>query len=303
MAAFSLTAAARRQAVPIFGSVARSPQTGVDLVRGAVAVAATRRPLPAASFTSARFAATLASPFQPLPDFKFNLTPEDIAAFAGKIVQDGRKTLDAVAAVADPSFNSVVRPLALLDAKLERSHSQCSFLQHCHTDANVREASTEADKVLNAFLVEYSMHAGVFEKMTAVEARREQLDEEGARFLSHSLRDFRRTGLGLPKEQRDVLKDITNQINNLSTDFSTNMGEDKTECLFTREELDGLPDDYFEGREKKVDPEDGVEKFVVTMKYPDVGPVMRMGKVEATRRSLNLKSGSRCKDNIEIVQK
>lgn len=48
---------------------------------------------------------------------------------------------------------------------------------------------------------------------------------------------------------------------------SRNMNEENSKYHFTREELRGLPDSFFSGREMEGD------KYVVTLKYPDYVPV------------------------------
>ncbi|KAJ1795487.1 metalloendopeptidase, partial [Coemansia sp. RSA 2399] len=64
--------------------------------------------------------------------------------------------------------------------------------------------------------------------------------------------------------------------------------------------LDGLPESYFDGR--LTETIDGVDKFVVTTKNPDYGPVMRFAKNPETRKSMLVAFNSRCHMNIPILQ-
>ncbi|KAJ1827731.1 metalloendopeptidase, partial [Coemansia sp. RSA 2599] len=66
-------------------------------------------------------------------------------------------------------------------------------------------------------------------------------------------------------------------------------------------ELAGLPESFFEDRELEV--VDGVEKYVVTTKYPDLFPVMDYAKCEETRQRLSILNTTRCPENVEILQK
>jgi len=49
--------------------------------------------------------------------------------------------------------------------------------------------------------------------------------------------------------------------------FQQNVREDKTHALFTKEELDGMSEDYLSGLEKVDD------KYKVTLKMPDFFPL------------------------------
>ena len=53
---------------------------------------------------------------------------------------------------------------------------------------------------------------------------------------------------------------------------------------FTREELDGLSDDFINGL-KKVEGKEN--SFYVTMKYPDLLPALKLATNEETRRKLD----------------
>ncbi|KAJ1937720.1 metalloendopeptidase [Linderina macrospora] len=113
-------------------------------------------------------------------------------------------------------------------------------------------------------------------------------------------RDFRRNGLALAEEEREKLGEIRKRLCELSIKFARNVNEGDGKALFTREELEGLPGDYFEGRATEV--EDGVTKFVVTTKYPDLVPIMTSAKHEETRKRLSIVQETRCPENIGILQ-
>jgi Zn-dependent oligopeptidase len=78
------------------------------------------------------------------------------------------------------------------------------------------------------------------------------------------------------------------------------VNEDDTKIEFTREELEGLSDDFLSGLKKTT--VDGVEKYIVTMKYPDLIPVLKMAKKEETRKALDIANSTRCKENIAMLE-
>ena len=62
--------------------------------------------------------------------------------------------------------------------------------------------------------------------------------------------------------------------------FSQTLAEEKTELYFSREELEGVPANTISLLGKKED------KFIITMKYPDVLPVLQFCSVANTRKQV-----------------
>ncbi|KAJ3025888.1 hypothetical protein HK097_006570, partial [Rhizophlyctis rosea] len=202
-------------------------------------------------------------------NLRFAWKPEEIAQHSTDIIQKARKIYDEVAAIPaeKATFQSVLVPIAKMEGWFTTEASNCTFLQYVGTDKAVRDASMAATKELDEFEIESSMREDLYKAVRAAADKKEDLDTEDARLLKFALRDFKRNGLALPAEQREKLAALKKKLAEISVDFSNNLNSDVSECLFTREELDGLPDDFFEGRTTKT--EDGKEKYVVTMKYPD----------------------------------
>ena len=131
------------------------------------------------------------------------------------------------------------------------------------------------------------MRVDVYETMEAVEkaeASSTSLDAESKRLLERTLRDLRRNGLALPEEKRNELKALQKKLSDVCLAFSDNLNAEKTRLFMTKADLEGMPEDFFDGRDKAIDPSDQIEKYVVTLKYPDLIPIMKFAKKEDTRK-------------------
>jgi metallopeptidase MepB len=62
----------------------------------------------------------------------------------------------------------------------------------------------------------------------------------------------------------------------LQIEFQKNINEDVSSVKFTREELEGLPEDFINNL-KTIEAE-GKSYYVVTLKYPDLIPTLQMAK-------------------------
>ncbi|KAI7834717.1 hypothetical protein BX661DRAFT_139353 [Kickxella alabastrina] len=233
----------------------------------------------------------------------FELSPEDIARSVDKMIAESKLILDKAAAETNPTFSSVIVPLASRENAQGAEYSVITFLQNVSTKKEVRDASSEAEEKLEAFEIELMMREDVYKVVRAVfdnQAEMAALGPEDRRLVEKLEEDYRRNGLALSAEKREKLGQINKRLSELGIKFSRNTNENDGRILFTREELEGLADDYFEGRATEV--VDGVEKYVVTTKYPDLVPVMQAGKKEKTRKLLSTVNEQRCPENIELMQ-
>ena len=92
------------------------------------------------------------------------------------LLDDATANLDAVAAVpdADVTFDNVIAPLmAPPNFKTNPLICQSKFLQHCSTDAALREAAEEAGKKFAAFKADARRRSDVYAKVTAYAATAE----------------------------------------------------------------------------------------------------------------------------------
>ncbi|KAJ2083220.1 metalloendopeptidase [Coemansia sp. RSA 988] len=233
----------------------------------------------------------------------FNLSPKEIGDIVDKLIADGKKLQDSVAAQTNPTFDNVIVPLGTRENESSVDYLVTTFVQNVSTDEAVRDASMAAEEKLNAFEIESMMREDVYKAVRAVFDNADEmskLEPEDRRMVEKMEEGYRRNGLGLSKEDREQLGAINKQLSELSIRFSRNINENDGHEAFTREELDGLPDDYFDGRATVV--VDGVTKYMVTTKYPDLLPALKLAKNENTRRRLLHADETRCPDNIALLQ-
>ncbi|KAJ2330066.1 metalloendopeptidase, partial [Coemansia sp. RSA 2681] len=180
-------------------------------------------------------------------------------------------------------------------------------------EKDVHDASTEAKKKLSANIppkhactlpdIESKMCKDVYMAVRAMfdnASEMASLDPENCRLVEKMELAFRRHGLALDKERREHLGTIRMRLSELAITFNRNINEGDRRAVFTCDELEGLPSDFFEGRATEA--VDGKEGFVVTTKYPDIIPIMRLAKREETRERMFVVRNQRCPDNVAIMQ-
>jgi hypothetical protein len=216
------------------------------------------------------------------------------------LITRSRAVHDAVAAAAPaPSWAAVMQPMADDETTTRAESAALEFLQHVSASKELRDASTDCDKMISEFGVECEMRVDVYNAVQAfaetVEAK--ALTGERARFLARVLRDFKRNGLHLAEGLRGQIKTIKERMSKLSIDFSKNCNDENTKFEMGAEELDGLPQSVFEGLTQL---DSG--KYEVPLSYFPYMPCMDYVKVEATRKKLETAFNSRCQvENTPIL--
>eukprot|EP01006_Ploeotia_vitrea_P033833 TRINITY_DN65647_c8_g12_i1.p1 TRINITY_DN65647_c8_g12~~TRINITY_DN65647_c8_g12_i1.p1 ORF type:complete len:678 (+),score=97.27 TRINITY_DN65647_c8_g12_i1:48-2081(+) len=237
---------------------------------------------------------------------RFDLKADDIPTFTEKLIASHKAHLDNFVAIPAADVKpDTLRALAEQDMNFATNVSSATFPYHMSSDKAVREAGAEAENTFEKYMVEVGQREDVFNQLEAFEKRinddkdlKATLTPEEIRYVQRELRDFRRQGLSLPKEKRERLVEVKKRLAELCTKYSQCLNEDDTKHSFTKEELEGMPDDYISSLSK-----DGDSKYFVSLKYPDVVPLMQKCKVEATRKRMDFLNQSKCQEhNVGLFQ-
>lgn len=234
-----------------------------------------------------------------LPKLDFTLDAESILARCRESIEKCRAAYDAIGKlpVEQCNLESVLVPWSQAEAVFTTETASFSFPQYVSTDAQIREASIEATKLIDEFGIETGMREDLFRAAKAID--NDQLPVgEFKRFHERLLREFRHNGLFLETaEQRALLKEKRQRLADLCTEFSRNMNEDSTELLFSPEELEGATQDFLASLKKC--PETG--KYRVSMKYPDLFGVLRNVHSERVRQLMDTTNGRKCEQNRALL--
>ncbi|KAK3938215.1 peptidase family M3-domain-containing protein [Diplogelasinospora grovesii] len=272
--------------------------------------------------------AKYANPPQPPP--LFTGTGESIVADAKAICDKTRSLLDKLVAEIKPSedpkaatFESVMRPQTEDENDTNLSARILGFYQYVSGDAALRDASTEADKIMDAFAIECNMREDVFQLVDTVynntgllESKEKDADRliddklaksaglgdaESALLLERERKNYIKNGLGLPAgPKRDRFKEIKKRLSELQIAFQKNLNEESGGIWFTKEELDGVPQDVLDGLEKGTGENEG--KLRLTFKYPDYFPLLKFAKNPEVRKKVYIDNENKCNQNVPLFK-
>ncbi|KAG5455853.1 MAG: zincin, partial [Olpidium bornovanus] len=217
------------------------------------------------------------------------------------LIARATKIQDEIAALSPETctFDAAVCRLGDLENSFATESATYYFPQYVHPDKAVRDASLQANQAIKEFEIESAMRLDLFEAVCAAAKHpsSQDLQHEDKRLLDRFLLDFRRNGLALPAAEREKLKALRKREADLSIKFQANMNEDTTSLALTAEELAGMPADWLSSLNK-----DPSGKYIVTMKYPDLIPALKLCSNPTTRRRLAFANDSKTRDNVKLLE-
>jgi metallopeptidase MepB len=311
------------QQAPLGGAV-----TAVTTGRPALGTLTLSSPLSYFTHASNVNMAKYANPPQPPP--LFTGTKDSIVADSKGLCDTTRSLLDSLVANIKPTenaaaatFESVLRPQTEDENESSLSARILGFYQYVSGDSALRDASTEAEKIMDEFSIECSMREDVFRLVDAVYnnsglaasiaedkerlidaalAKSAGLDDvESARLLEKERKSYIRNGLGLPEgPKRDRFKEIKKRLSQIQIAFQKNLNEENNGLWLAKEDLDGVPQDVLDTLEKGTGDNEG--KIRLSFKYPDLFPTLKFAKNPDIRRKVFIENENKCNENAPLFK-
>lgn len=231
---------------------------------------------------------------------RFASTPDEVRAITDAAIAEADALVAAsVATGGQGAFEAVLLPLDQAAARLAHAYAAAAFMARVHEDAAVRDAGQEAEERLDRWRVDLPFRDDVAATVGAFAATpgAAALEGEQRRFLEHLQRDLRRAGHGLEAAARDEVRALQARMVELESSFQRNIDEFQDGLDLTREELEGLSDDYVAGLKSGEAP----GTFHVGMDTPELMPFLEQARRRDLRRILDGKHANRAREANEPI--
>ncbi len=246
-----------------------------------------------------RAAADKAHAVLTIPDWE--QTPAAVDTVVKNAIDKANKALDQIGArdLSKVTFKSTVVALDDLGYEAGIAAAKATIIKETNKDAAMRTAGENAVKIFQDWAVGIDYREDVYKAMKAFADTHPKLSGEDKKLLDDTMRDYRRAGLDLPPEKKKEVEDLRKQLAKLGTDFDTNIVNVKAPVVFTKAELDGLPDSFFASPGVKTGDDAYTVMANVTWQFQTVE---ENAKSEATRKKLYVIHDSLAKDtNITVL--
>jgi Zn-dependent oligopeptidase len=246
-----------------------------------------------------RAAAAKANAVLTIPEWE--KTPAAVDATMKDAIAKANKALDQIGAqdLKKVTFKSTVVALDDLSYEASLAANKATVIKETNTDTAMRTAAENAVKVFQEWAVGIDYREDVYKALKAFADTQPKLTGEDAKLLKETMRDYHRAGLDLPPEKRKEVEQLRKDLAKLGTDFDTNIVNVKAPVVFTKAELEGVPESFFASPGVKTGDDAYTVMANVTWHY---NTVEENSKSEATRKKLYVIHDSLAKDtNVGVL--
>ena len=151
-------------------------------------------------------------------------------------------------------------------------------------DEKMRAAGREAMVEISNYLIDVTSDKRVYAAFKAYgdgNAKNEQLTDSQRYFLDETMKDFERSGLNLPDEKLNEVKQIKKEIAQFEIDFEKNIAADQRKIIVDKEGLAGLSESFIKSLSQ-----DAEGNYTLGTDTPTYVQVMENCKNSATRKNL-----------------
>jgi thimet oligopeptidase len=245
-----------------------------------------------------RAAAAKANSVLTIPDWE--QTPEAVDAAMKNAIATANKALDQIGAQ-DPrkvTFKSTILALDDLTYQAANAANKAVIIKESNTNEKMRASAENAVKEFQDWAVGIDYREDVYKALKAFADTKPKLSGEDKKLFDETMRDYRRAGLDLPPDKRKEVEQLRKDLSKLGTDFDTNIVNAKAPVVFTKAELDGVPESFFASPGVKTGDDAYTVMANVTWHFVTVE---ENAKSEATRKKLYVIHDSLAKDTTRTV--
>ena len=197
------------------------------------------------------------------------------------------------------TFKSTVVALDDLSYQAGLAANRATLIKETNTNPAMRSAAENAVKAFQEWAVGIDYREDVYKAIKAFADTHPKLSGEDAKLLKETLRDYRRAGLELPPDQRKEVEQLRKELSKLGTDFDSNIVKANAPVIFTKADLDGLPESFFASPGIKTGDDAYTVMANVTWQF---NTVQENAKSEATRKKLYVIRETLAKDtNVPVL--
>lgn len=190
----------------------------------------------------------------------------------------------------DYSWDNLLQPLEDMDDQLGRAWSPVSHLHSVADNEELRAAYNACLPKLADYATELGQNKQLFEAYQYIANRDDfkQLSTAQQKVITNALRDFRLSGIDLPKDSQQRYREIQQELSRLQTKFEENL-LDATQAwsrLVTDEkDLGGLPESATSLAAQNAS-NSGKKGWLFTLELPSYMPIMQYAENAKLRREM-----------------
>lgn len=231
----------------------------------------------------------------------FNYQAQDLAPAEAEARVKLEKDLAALIAIpqAERTFENTIMGYERAFDNYGNALGMSGFLSYVSTDKQFRDAANDLQMQISQYMVDVATRRDVYKAIREYTDTNPRLDPVQAKLVKEMLIGFKNSGMDLNDADLEKFKALNKEKAEYIIKFDKNIQEYKDPLAVTKEQLQGLGEDYIQKLSKT---DDG--KYLVTLDYPDYVPFMQNADDEQARKELEFKFNRRGgQENVELLEK
>jgi len=254
--------------------------------------------------------AEFATPFE-TPPFDL-ITPAHFLPAIIESIEEAKVEINQIKAEPLPTFANTIE-------RMDRSGKRLGIISTIFFNLNSAETNDEIQKLAREISPLLTRHANdilldseLFQRVDQIFSQKDflNLTTEQKTLLEKSYKSFVRNGAKLSPEKADQMRQIDQELAQLSLKFGENVLAETNKYIHlvaNESELEGLPDGVKEAAAQTAEEKGQTGQWAFTLDYPSYIPAMTYAKNRALRKKLFEASSTKCAkgdelDNQNIIQ-
>jgi thimet oligopeptidase len=222
-------------------------------------------------------------------NIKWNIKPQKIKRLVNEFIKKSDKIIKIID---EHNIKDIMQ-----DYILESTNLVCyiSFFQYISTNNKLREYSSNYEKKLSKYLLNFFMNIKIYNLLNKINNKK--LKGEDKKFVNDLLKLYEKNGTDLEKNNKNKYLKKKKEIINLESKFTNNLNNNNDFIRLSSDDLEGLNKDFLSIQKKEKD------KYKIYLKKTNIIPILKYCNNEKIRKKVNYKYNIREKRNNKILIK
>ncbi|KAK5048183.1 hypothetical protein LTR84_005853 [Exophiala bonariae] len=226
-------------------------------------------------------------------------SPQGFQKFAEVSVAQCKRLVDRTLAASTPEeYRAIPRDLDRLSDLLCRVIDLSDFIRNIHPSEDVVAAATASYSLTYQYMNELNTTIGLnqqLKKAWDTPEVREQWNEEEKMVAQLLIKDFAKSGIDLPDQQRQEFVSLSNEIAQIGTDFTNQMEHAKEHVTLSIAQLNGVDPTLLQGRRPH-------DKVSVPVHSPPSNDILKSANNSSTRKAVYVAERTASKRTIARLE-
>lgn len=241
------------------------------------------------------------TPYESIP-FE-NIKQEDFKPAIEQAIEDAKNEINKIVQNTDPpNFVNTIVALENVGKKLTIISSTFFNLNSAETNDYLQSLAEEISPMLTEYANDIILNEQLFEKIKIVydTTLKSKLSQEEVRLLDKTYKDFSKNGALLSSEDKNNLRQISNELAILSVKFGQNVLKETNDYFLhisENKDMEGIPESIKEMAKQEAENRN-LKGWVFTLHYPSYVPFITYSANRELRKEIYTAYMQRaCKDN------